>query len=78
MGAGGEDLQMSPEARRYLPYQTECKSKATSQIHSYFAQATAHGPHEPLVIVKRNRDIALAVIRLDHFLELLRRINHKD
>ena len=71
MGAGGEDLQLSPAARKLIPYQIECKSKAKSQIHTYYSQAKEHGSHEPLVVVKMDRDIPLAVISLDHFIKLL-------
>ena len=72
MGAGGEDLQLSPAARKLIPYQIECKSKGRSQIHTYYAQAKEHGNHEPLVIVKMNRDIPLAIVSLDHFIKLLK------
>jgi hypothetical protein len=72
MGAPGEDLQLSPAARKKIPYQIECKSKAASQVHTYYAQAKSHGSHEPLVIVKKDRDIALAIVSLEHFLSLLK------
>ena len=72
MGAPGEDIQLSPAARILVPYQIECKSKATSQIHTYYAQAKEHGEHEPLVIVKKDRDIPLAIISLEHFLTLIK------
>jgi hypothetical protein len=72
MGAPGEDIQLSPAARRKVPYQIECKSKATSQVHTYYEQAKGHGGYEPVVIVKKDRDIALVVMSLDHFLKLLK------
>lgn len=75
MGATGEDVQMSPAARAFVPYQIECKNKATSQIHTYYEQAKEHGNHEPLVIVKKDRDIPLAVVSAEHFFQLLRRNN---
>lgn len=75
MGAGGEDVQLSPKAREYVPYQIECKNKAKSQIHTYYAQAKEHGDREPLVIVKMDRDIPLAVVSAEHFFKLLRRVN---
>lgn len=71
MGAPGADIQLSPAARKLIPYQIECKSKAKSQIHTYYSQAKEHGSHEPLVVVKMDRDIPLAVISLDHFIKLL-------
>jgi len=78
MGAGGEDLQLSPVARKLVPYNIECKSKATSQIHTYYDQAKEHGEHEPLVIVKKDRSIPLAIVSLEHFLTLLKGKKNDD
>lgn len=72
MGATGEDVTLSPAARKKVPYQIECKNKATSQVHTYYAQAKGHGPHEPLVIVKKDRDAVLVVMEFEHFLQLLK------
>jgi hypothetical protein len=72
MGAGGEDVMLSPAARRLFPYQIECKSKAASQLHTYYEQAKTHGKHEPLVIVKKDRDVTLACVEWSHFLELIK------
>ena len=38
MGAGGEDVQLSPAARKLFPYQIECKPKAQSQLHTSTTQ----------------------------------------
>lgn len=73
MGQGGEDLQLSPAARKLIPYQIECKAKARSQIHTYYEQAKQHGKHEPIVIVKMDRDIPLVTMSLDHFLTLIKK-----
>lgn len=72
MGQNGEDIQLSPAARRKFPYNIEAKNKATSQVHTYYAQAKTHGSYEPLVVVKKDRDIPLAIVSLDHFLELVK------
>jgi len=72
MGAGGEDVQLSPAARKVFPYQVEAKSKATSQIHTYYKQAQSHGKHEPLVLVKLDRHGILAVVSWEHFQELIK------
>lgn len=72
MGATGEDVTLSPAARKKVPYQIECKNKATSQVHTYYAQAKSHGTHEPLVIVKKDRDIVLAIVSFDHLLEMIK------
>lgn len=78
MGASGEDVQLSPAARKLVPYQIEVKNKATSQIHTYYDQAKTHGKYEPLVVVKKDRHIYLATISLDHFLELISNKNNKE
>ena len=78
MGAPGEDIQLSPAARKLVPYQIECKNKATSQIHTYYAQAKSHGKYKPLVVVKMDRDIPLAVISWEHFKELLKGNNNNE
>lgn len=75
MGATGEDVQLSPAARKVVPYQIECKNKARSQVHTYYAQAKEHGEHEPLVIVKMDRDIPLAVLSAETFFKLLKKLN---
>jgi hypothetical protein len=75
MGQSGEDIQLSPAARSLFPYQVEVKNKATSQIHTYYEQAKTHGDREPLVIVKKDRDIPLAIVSAEHFLELLKKLN---
>lgn len=71
MGAGGEDVQLSPAARKLVPFQIECKNKARSQVHTYYAQAKEHGDYEPLVIVKMDRDIPLAILSAERLLKLL-------
>lgn len=76
MGVTGEDIMLSPAARKLIPYQIECKSKATSQIHTYYDQAKTHGNNEPLVVVKMDRKETLAIVSLDHFLELLQKVNN--
>jgi hypothetical protein len=75
MGQPGEDIQLSPAARKLIPYNIECKAKARSQVHTYYNQAKGHGQHEPVVIVKMDRDIPLAVVSLEHFIELIKNKN---
>jgi len=75
MGAGGEDVTLSPAARKKFPYQIECKNKATSQLHTYYNQAKTHGKHEPIVIVKKNRAEVLVAVTLENFLNLLKNNN---
>ena len=73
MGAGGEDVQLSPAARKVFPYQVECKNLASIAIYKHYEQASGHNNHEPLLVVKQNRSKPLAIVDLDHFLDLLTR-----
>jgi hypothetical protein len=78
MGATGEDVQLSPAARRFVPFQIECKNKSKSQVHTYYNQAKEHGQHEPLVITKMDRDIPLAVLSAETFFQLLKQLNENQ
>lgn len=71
MGATGEDVQLSTAARLLVPYQIECKNKASTATHTWYAQAAEHGDHEPLLVIKQNHDIPLAVVSLTHFMDLI-------
>ena len=79
MGASGEDLQLSPAARRLLGISVECKRVEKIQIWSAWAQASSNAPDdaEPVVAFRRNNSPTLVTIELDFFLNLLRRANDK-
>ena len=72
MGAGGEDVQLSPAARKLFPYSIECKNLAKIAVFNYYEQAIGHGNYEPLVVIKQNRSRPLAVVDLEHFMELVK------
>ena len=73
MGAGGEDLQLSPAARKKFPYSVECKNVEKLNVWGAYEQAEKpSGNHEPLLIMKKNRKKPLVVIDLEAFVELLK------
>lgn len=78
MGTTGEDVQLSPAARKLFKYQIECKNKARSQVHTWYAQAASHGEYEPLLIVKQDNDTVLAVVSFEHFLNLVKDKNNEN
>lgn len=87
MGAGGEDVQLSPAARRVFPYTIECKQRAEHAVYTFYDQAASHGAnerakgkpgYEPLVVVRADRRKALAVVDLAAFVELARIANEKQ
>ena len=72
MGDSGEDILLSPAARRLFPYSVECKNQEKINIWSSLEQAEENsGKHTPLVIFKRNRSKTYAVLEFDKLLELL-------
>ncbi len=73
MGSQGTDIILSAEAKKFFPYKVECKNQeAFANVYKAFAQAVAQKEDgEPLLIIKRNRSKPLAVVDLDHFMELV-------
>lgn len=80
MGAGGDDVQLSPAARRAFPFTVECKQRETHSVYTFYDQASTHGAkerakgtpgYEPLVIVRADRRKALAVMDLDFFVNTM-------
>jgi hypothetical protein len=77
MGVSGEDLLLSPAARRVLPISVECKSRASISVYGYYEQAVtnAKGKGEPVCVIKQNRSSPLVVVDAEYFFELMRRSN---
>ena len=72
MGDSGEDILLSPAARRLFPFSLECKYQENLNIWSALEQAEDNsGNHIPLVIFKRNRTKTYAVLEFDNLLDLL-------
>ena len=72
MGDSGEDILLSPAARRVFPFSVECKNQEKLNIWSALEQAENNSEnHTPLVIFKRNRTKTYAVLEFDKLLELL-------
>ena len=73
MGAGGEDVLLSPAARKYYPISVECKSVAKFVGYTFMDQAIQNAKtHEPVVIIKANRRDPIVLVDADYFLKMLR------
>lgn len=74
MGAHGEDVLLSPAARRLLGITIECKARKSIAVYSYVDQAIANAPKgmEPVVIVKADRKQPLVVVDATYFFNLLK------
>ena len=72
MGDSGEDILLSPAARRLFPFSVECKNQEKINIWESLNQAEGNsGKHTPLVIFKRNRSKTYAVLEFKELLKLL-------
>ena len=74
MGAQGEDVQLSPAARRVIPIQIECKRMKASPIYNWYNQAKAHGKHEPVVFIRADREPALVVLSATTYLGMMNKV----
>ena len=72
-GENGEDVKLlSITAKRAFPYSVECKNAEQNiGLYKNFKQAKRHNHREPLLVIKKNREPALAIISLEHFFELI-------
>ena len=72
MGDSGEDILLSPAARRLFPFSVEGKNQEKLNIWEALDQAEGNsGKHTPLVIFKRNRSKTYAVLEFKELLKLL-------
>ena len=73
MGASGEDLLLSPAARKLIPYSFECKSLARFVGHNYIEQAVTNTPtgSTPVVVVKANHKKPVVIMYLDEWIKTL-------
>ena len=74
MGMTGEDIVLSPAARKLIPYSFECKNVERLQFWSSVEQAEANCKDEvdPAVVVKKNRKDPMVAIPWNTFIELIK------
>ena len=77
MGDTGEDIQLSPAARKMLPLSIEVKRRKTGlqTAYNYMEQASSHNKGEPVVCYRSDRKPWLVMVGLDHYAQLLRSWN---
>ena len=76
MGVSGEDLQLSPAARKLIPFAIECKNQEKLNVWDSLKQAEENsGDYDPVLIFKRNRSKTYAVINIEKFIELINENN---
>lgn len=74
MGDSGEDIQLSPAARKKLPLSIEVKRRKSElkTVYGFIEQASKHTPHEPVVFFRSDRKPWVVMVGLDHYIDLLR------
>ena len=74
MGSSGEDLQLSPVARRMLGgIQIECKrTKSFKTVYGWLDQAKTHGNYKPVVFFRADRLEPLVVLPMSDYLNTLK------
>jgi len=73
MGMTGEDIVLSPAARKLIPYSFECKNVERLQFWAAVEQAESNSDDRaPAVVVKKNRREPYIAIPLDSFIELIK------
>jgi len=76
MGAPGEDLKMSPAARKIFPFAIECKNQESLGIWSALEQAEANAKHHmPLLVFKRNRSKTYATLDINDLVKILKELH---
>ncbi len=73
MGESGEDIKLSPAARKLIPYSFECKNQEKLSIWEALNQASENsGDYPPVLVFKRNRSKTYAVLEFDELLKLIK------
>ena len=74
MGMSGEDIVLSPAARKVIPYSFECKNVERLQFWSSVEQCEANCKENisPAVVVKKNRKDPMVAIPLNVFINMIK------
>lgn len=71
-GVNGPDLQLSPLAKKRIPFDIEVKNQERLNIWASLKQSETHG-NRPLLVFTKNRTKLYASLPLSGFLDLLKK-----
>ena len=72
MGMSGEDIVLSPAAKKVIRYSFECKNQERLNLWSSLEQAESNcEDRQPVLVFKRNRSKIYVAIEFDHFIKLI-------
>ena len=74
MGDGGEDIQLSPAARKLIPISIEVKRRKSGMKTQYdwIEQSKHHDKGEPVVFFRADRRDWIVMVSIEHYMELLK------
>jgi hypothetical protein len=73
MGMGGEDIVLSPTAKKLIPYSFECKNTERLNLWGSLQQCQDNcEDRTPVLVFKKNRSKVYAVIEFDTLIKLIR------
>ena len=75
MGMGGEDIVLSPIAKKLIPYSFECKNTERLNLWKSLEQCEDNSEDRtPILIIKKNRSKVYAVIEFNNFTQMIKEI----
>ena len=75
MGMSGEDIVLSPAARKIIKYSFECKNVERLDLWKSLAQADGNSDdRDPVLVMKRNQSKTYAIVELNTFINLIREV----
>jgi len=72
MGSQGEDILLSPTARKLLPWNIEVKRKKRIAAVKYMEQARDHGDYEPVVFFREDRGQWYSIVTSEYLMRLMK------
>jgi len=72
MGNGGEDILLSPQARKLMPWNIEVKRKKKFSAARYMEQADGHGKHESVVFFREDHGPWYSIVTTEYLFKLLK------
>ncbi len=73
MGETGTDIKLSPQAKKHIPFDIECKNQERLNLWESIKQteSNAEAGRTPLLIFKRNRSEVYCVLKFEDLLKLI-------
>lgn len=77
MGSQGSDVMLSEAALTQWPFDIECKNLKSgfTKLYDAIEQSEARSDKVPLVVIKQNRKTPLVCLRIEHFMDIIEKLN---